>query len=150
MFKNKKIVLIILLIFIVAIISFFIGTNVINKSIIRNRSKEAEKLTETNQNNSYITTEDHLAELNASVVKLTEFKKEIASAITEMGVATAENADATTMASNIRSISGSQISKIQTINTTLNGGTNPWIFVFNALAEVESVTIEYSSRKLST
>ena len=110
MFKNKKIVLTILLIFIIAIISFFIGTNVANKSIIRNKSKEAEKLTETNQDNSYITTADHLSEVNASIAKLTEFKKEIANAITEMGVATAENADADTMASNIRSLSGNSSS----------------------------------------
>jgi len=39
-----------------------------------------------------------------AMAKLVEFKREIASAITDMGVETAANADATTMASNIKSI----------------------------------------------
>jgi len=39
-----------------------------------------------------------------AILKLAEFKKEIASAITDMGVATSENADKYTMATNIRSI----------------------------------------------
>jgi len=38
------------------------------------------------------------------ISKLVEFKKEIASAITDMGVSTSEEADASTMASNIRNI----------------------------------------------
>ena len=41
-----------------------------------------------------------------AITKLVEFKREIASAISDMGIATAENADASTMASNIRSLSG--------------------------------------------
>ena len=39
-----------------------------------------------------------------AIAKLVEFKREIASAISDMGITTAENADATTMASNIRSL----------------------------------------------
>ena len=45
-----------------------------------------------------------------AITKLVEFKREIASAISDMGVATAENADATTMASNIKSLSGNSSS----------------------------------------
>ena len=45
-----------------------------------------------------------------AIAKLVEFKREIASAISDMGITTAENADATTMASNIRSLSGNSSS----------------------------------------
>lgn len=41
-----------------------------------------------------------------NIEALVEFKKEIASAITDMGIETSASANATTMASNIRSISG--------------------------------------------
>ena len=104
MFKNKKIVLGIILILIT--ISLLIGISMSNKNIIQKQVKEAEKLTETNQDNSYITTADHLAEVNASVAKLTEFKSKIATALTESGLETSDSADADTMANNIRSISG--------------------------------------------
>ena len=67
MLKNKKILLTILLIFIVAIISFFIGTNVANKSIIRNQSIETQKLTATSEENGYVKTTDHLSEVNTSL-----------------------------------------------------------------------------------
>ena len=123
MFKNKKIVLTILLIFIVSIISFFIGMNIQNKNTIQKQLKEVEKLAETSEENSYITTADHLSEVNASVAKLTAFKKEIASAISDMGVATAENADATTMSNNIRSLSeASSTNKVS--YGTINGGSS--------------------------
>ena len=53
-----------------------------------------------------------------AITKLVEFKREIASAISDMGVTTLEDADATTMASNIRSISGaSSADKISYDNT---------------------------------
>ena len=53
-----------------------------------------------------------------AITKLVEFKREIASAISDMGVATAENADASTMASNIRSLSGaSSADKVSYDNT---------------------------------
>lgn len=43
---------------------------------------------------------------NDEISKLIEFKREIANAITDMGIKTSEDADASTMASNIRSIVG--------------------------------------------
>ena len=53
-----------------------------------------------------------------AIAKLVEFKREIASAITDMGVETAENADATTMSSNIRSLTvASSADKISYDNT---------------------------------
>ena len=53
-----------------------------------------------------------------AIAKLVEFKREIASAISDMGIATEENANATTMASNIRSLSGaSSADKVSYDNT---------------------------------
>lgn len=53
-----------------------------------------------------------------AIAKLVEFKKEIASAISDMGIATSEDADVSTMASNIRSISGaSSADKVSYDNT---------------------------------
>ena len=53
-----------------------------------------------------------------AIAKLVEFKREIASAISDMGVTTLENADASTMATNIRSISGaSSADKVSYDNT---------------------------------
>ena len=109
MFKTKKLVLGIILVLLM-IITLLIGISIGNKNIIQKQLEETQKLTATSDENSYITTENHLAEINSSVAKLTAFKKEIASAITEMGVVTAENADATTMASNIKSLSGNSSS----------------------------------------
>ena len=103
--KSKNLILGILIIVLITIICILIAIKVGNKNIIQKQLEETQKLTATSEENSYITTEDHLAEVNASVAKLVEFKREIANAITDVGVATAENADATTMASNIRSLS---------------------------------------------
>ena len=53
-----------------------------------------------------------------AIAKLVEFKREIASAISDMGIATEENANASTMASNIRSLSGaSSADKVSYDNT---------------------------------
>ena len=102
--KFQKLILGIILVLLI-IIALLIGISIGNRNTIQKQLEETQKLTATSEENSYITTADHLAEVNASVAKLTEFKKEIASAITDVGVATAENADATTMSSNIRSLS---------------------------------------------
>ena len=53
-----------------------------------------------------------------AITKLIEFKREIASAITDMGINTPENADASTMSSNIRSLTGaSSADKVSYDNT---------------------------------
>ena len=95
--KFQKLILGILIIVLITIICILIAIKVENKNIIQNQSKEAEKLAETNQDNSYITTEDHLIEVNASIAKLTEFKSAIAKYISEAGgVALEATADTTT------------------------------------------------------
>ena len=83
--KNKKLMLGILIIVLITIICVLIAIKVDNKNIIQKQVKEAEKLAEANQDNSYITTAEHLAEVNASVAKLTEFKSAIANYISEAG-----------------------------------------------------------------
>ena len=103
--KFQKLILGILIIVLITIICILIAIKVGNKNIIQNQSKEAEKLAETNQDNSYITTEDHLAEVNASVSKLTEFKSAIANYISEAGgVALEATADTTTFGNSIKNI----------------------------------------------
>ena len=57
-------------------------------------------------------------EFNSLQSEYSTFKTAIADAVTDMGVPTASNADATTMASNIRSISGAQsIQKLGTFSS---------------------------------
>ena len=58
---------------------------------------------------------------NDAITKLVEFKREIASAISDMGIVTAENADATTMANNIKSISGASSADKVSYNNTNSG-----------------------------
>ena len=103
MFKNKKIVLGIILVLI--IILLLIGISINNKNIIQKQVKEAEKLAEANQDNSYITTAEHLAEVNASVAKLTEFKSAISNYISEAGGAKPETtAEVSTFGESIKGI----------------------------------------------
>ena len=86
--KNEKIfisTLIILIIILLAIIGILLATNIKNKNIIQKQVSEVQKLAETSGENSFITTADHLAEVNASVAKLTEFKSTIANYISEAG-----------------------------------------------------------------
>ena len=53
-----------------------------------------------------------------AIIRLVEFKRQIASALTDMGIATEETADATTMSSNIRNLSGaSSADKVSYDNT---------------------------------
>lgn len=59
----KKIILIVILIIIIFIISLLIGMNIKNKNIIQKQAGEKQKLTETSEENSYITTKDHFAEV---------------------------------------------------------------------------------------
>jgi len=56
-----------------------------------------------------------------AMAKLIEFKRQIASAITDMGVETASNADATTMINNIKSISGASSADKISYNNTNSG-----------------------------
>ena len=70
--KNQKLILGILIIILISIICALISINLQNKNIIQKQSKEVEKLAEVNQNNSYITTSDHLAEVNSSVQSIWE------------------------------------------------------------------------------
>ena len=103
MLKNKKILLGIILVLIIMLL--LIGISINNKNIIQKQVKEAEKLAEANQDNSYITTAEHLAEVNASVAKLTEFKSAIANYISEAGGAKPETtADVSTFGESIKGI----------------------------------------------
>ena len=59
-----------------------------------------------------------------AIAKLVEFKREIASAISDMGITTSEDSDATTMASNIRSISGASSADKVSYDNTNSGLTS--------------------------
>ena len=68
--KNEKIfisTLIILIIILLAIIGILLATNIKNKNIIQKQVSEVQKLAETSGENSFITTADHLAEVNTSL-----------------------------------------------------------------------------------
>ena len=112
--KNKKLMLGIMIIVLITIICVLIAIKVDNKNIIQKQSEKSQKLTETSEENSFVTTKTHLAEVNDSVTKLTEFKSAIANAITEMGVETLADADTTTMTNNIKNISKSSVSIVAT------------------------------------
>ena len=71
MFKNKKIVLGIILILII-IITLLIGISIGNKNTIQRQLGETQKLTETNEGNSFVKTLDHLSEVNSSVQSIWE------------------------------------------------------------------------------
>ena len=58
-----------------------------------------------------------------AISKLVEFKREIASAITDMGITTSEKADAGTMSSNIRSIVGTTTAEKVSYDNTNSGLT---------------------------
>ena len=88
------------------------------------------------------------------------FKTTIAEAITEMGVATAENADASTMSNNIRSISGASQVKVGTFtmpnsgSITIDCGFTPnYVFMYNNPSDKASMIRVYwngSLLKLTT
>ena len=62
----KKIILGIVLILII-FIALLIGINIGNKNSIQKPLSELQKLTETSEENSFITTEEHLSEVNSSI-----------------------------------------------------------------------------------
>ena len=104
MFKTRKLVLGIILVLLM-IITLLIGISIGNKNIIQKQLEKTQKLTATSDENSYITTEDHLAEVNASFSKLTEFKSAIANYIIEAGgVAPESTANTTTFGNSIKNI----------------------------------------------
>ena len=76
-----------------------------------------------------------------AITKLVEFKREIASAITDMGIETSEEASVDTMASNIRSIVGASSADKVTYDNTNSGltATN----VQSAVDEVNENLIKY-------
>jgi len=101
---SSKMLIIIVLIAIICIL-ILIDLNKKNTNIEQQEISK-EQLGETTQDNAYVGMQTHLSEVNEKEQKLVSFKREIASAITDVGIVTTENADATTMASNIRSLSG--------------------------------------------
>ena len=62
-------------------------------------------------------------ESDDAIIRLAQFKKEIASALTDMGIETAENADASTMSNNIRSLTGSSSADKVSYDNTNSGLT---------------------------
>ena len=56
-----------------------------------------------------------------AIIRLAEFKRQIASTLTDMGVETADNADTTTMLSNIRSLTGASSADEVSYDTTSSG-----------------------------
>jgi len=114
--KQRGITLISLVVtIIVLIILAGVSINIIlGKDGIINKAKEAKEnieLAQIEEQEQLNELYDQMSAENGSISydaasKLVEFKREIASAITDMGVSTSENADVNTMANNIRSILG--------------------------------------------
>ena len=88
----------------VIVILIFNNLNLKNKNIEKEKIIK-EQLEETTEDNAYILIQKHISEVQDKEQKLVSFKSVIARAITDMGIVTSENADANTMASNIKSIS---------------------------------------------
>ena len=84
---------------------------------------QVEEQEQLNQLYSEMTGESVGSTSDDAISKLVEFKKQIASAITDMGVATSENAEAETMLNNIRSIVGSTTAEKVSYDNTNSGLT---------------------------
>lgn len=100
--KNKRLIFVLLLILNIILIG--INYNVIDKNfIIIKESKVIKEMTETEY-------DSQISELNKSHTNYADYvqtcKTAIASAITDMGIETSEEASVDTMVNNIRSISG--------------------------------------------
>ena len=108
--KKEKVYITIAILIIVIFIGIIINDS--NNTINRDKYNTTKQLGLTTDN-AYVGMQKHLSEVKEEEQKLVSFKSVIANAITEVGVETAVNADATTMASNIRSISGTSIAKIE-------------------------------------
>ena len=107
--ENRKISIktIIILIMVVIIIAL-VMMNLNNKNNnIEQQLIQKEQLGEITEDSSYVKMQTHLSEVKEEEQKLISFKSAIASAITDMGIKTEVNADANTMANNIRNISTS-------------------------------------------
>ena len=99
---------------------------VLGENGIITKSKQAKEKTEQAKLNEEIALNELYMQIEAEggegsniyIGKLAEFKREIASAITDMGITTSDDADVTTMASNIRSLSlASSADKVSYDNT---------------------------------
>lgn len=98
---NAKTVIIIILI---GIICLLILSNLNQRNTnIQQQENNKKQLGETTEN-AYVEIQTHLSEVSKQEEKLLSFKSVIANAITEKGIETSEDADATTMASNIKNI----------------------------------------------
>ena len=143
--KNQKgvtlvalVVTIIVLIILAGIsINLILGDNgIITISKKAKENTELAKIEEETELNELYTQLENNGESSGetnydAIAKLTEFKKEIAKAITEMGVKTSEDADATTMSSNIKSIKNSKtpVNEIKTftqLSWDSKGGDNKY------------------------
>lgn len=104
-----------------------------------------EEETSLNELYSQISSADNESTSYEEIEKLVEFKKIVASAITDMGIPTSEQASADTMASNIKSIIGTTTSekvKYDNTNSKLDA-TN----VQEALDELDS-SLKYSNEEV--
>lgn len=107
--KKKVRIKIFIIIMLVVIICLLILSNLNKKNTnIQQQKNNKQQLGEITENNTYVGFQEHLSEVEEKEQKLLLFKTEIAKAITEKGVATSNEADATTMSNNIRSILGSK------------------------------------------
>lgn len=136
--KNKKINIktISLIVLIGLVISLiFIILNTKNKNIIQQEFIK-EQLGETSDN-TYVDIQTHLSEVNDKEQKLISFKSTIANAITDMGVETSEDADASTMVDNIRNLlsAKSNITKYHLSSSTLG----PYLGVYTYNFDIKSV-----------
>ena len=125
--KFQKLILGIILVLLM-IITLLIGINIGNKNTIQKQLEETQKLTTTSDENTYITTADHLTEVNASVAKLTEFKSAIANYIGEAGGVKPEStADTITFGNNIKNIVTEVTKNATATAEDITDGKTAWV-----------------------
>ena len=117
----------VIIIILIGIICLLILSNLNQRNTnIQQQENNKKQLGETTDN-VYVEIETHLSEVNTQEQKLISFKSTIANAITEKGVETAEDADATTMANNIKGISSFNSNEVKvTYQYTGNNGTTTY------------------------
>ena len=108
---------------------------ILGENGIITKSKQAKEKTEQAKLNEEVALNELYMQIEAegissgdasydAIEKLVEFKREIATAISDMGIETSESANAATMASNIRSISGASSADKVSYDNTNSGLTS--------------------------
>lgn len=129
--------IIILSIAIFILIGVIINISNINKEIKKQQESKSLQLGETTSDNAYVDLQTHLSEVKIQEQKLISFKNDIATAITEMGIETSENASSATMSNNIKNIN-----RHIYIGTTSSSYVASQTFDCSSITGYENLTID--------